>query len=146
MEIEGQRRSRSPKGQSRWRSSFTMQHYHVCHATAAHPPPHHQARSNRLVLFFLFSFFSYFLFMIQLYFKNWILFCVLCFVFGLILFLMNKSLSFLFFLFFFFYFFDFIWFMRKKETTATERMRGKKKKRKKEEEEATERMREKKEI
>ena len=57
---------------------------------------------------------------------------VLCFVFGLILFLMNMSLSFLFFLFFFLFFSDFIWFMRKKETTATERMReweGKKKKR-----------------
>ena len=37
----------------------------------------------RLSFFFLFSFFSYLLVLIQLYFKNWILFCVLCFVFGL---------------------------------------------------------------
>ena len=47
----------------------------------------------------LFSF-SYLLVLIQLYFKNWILFCVLCFVFGLIILLMNKSLFSLFSFFF----------------------------------------------
>ena len=54
---------------------------------------------------------------------------VFCFVFGLIIFLMNRSLSFLFFLFFFFYFSDFIWFMWKKRSNGNgenERMRGKK--------------------
>ena len=34
-------------------------------------------------LFLFFFFFSYLLVLIQLYFKNWIFFCVLCFVFGL---------------------------------------------------------------
>ena len=51
--------------------------------TAARPPPHHQAGSDWLVIsfflfFFLFLFFSQLLVLIQLYFKNWILFCVLC--------------------------------------------------------------------
>ena len=41
-----QGRSRLPKGQSRWRSTFTMQHYHVCCPTAARPPPHHEVRSD----------------------------------------------------------------------------------------------------
>ena len=104
-------------------------HRHSSISTTACRPPHQSAWVRSAPP--LFFFFSYLLILIQLYFKNWILFCVLCFVFGLILFLMNKSLSFLFFLFFFFYFFDFIWFMRKKETTATERMRIKKKKKKK---------------
>ena len=76
-------------------------------STATHHPPHYQARSNRLGFFF----FSYLLVLIQLYFKNWILFCVLCFVFGLIILLMNKSLFSLFSFFFFFNFSDFIWFM-----------------------------------
>ena len=47
-------RSRSPKGQSWWRSAFTIQRYHERRPTTTHPPPHHQARSNRLVLFFFF--------------------------------------------------------------------------------------------
>ena len=71
------------------------------------------ARLGQIGLFF----FSYLLVLIQIYFKNWILFCGLCFVFGLVLLLMNRSLSFLFFS------SHFIWFMRKKEATATERMR-----------------------
>ena len=76
-----------------------LMHLHRCSSisTAARRPPHRSA----WVRSFFFFFFSYLLVMIQLYFKNWILFCVLCFVFGLILFLMNKSLSFLFFLLFF---------------------------------------------
>ena len=49
-EREGERESRwrwrSSKGQSRWRSTFTMQHYHVCCPTAARPPPHHEVRSD----------------------------------------------------------------------------------------------------
>ena len=68
-------RSRSLKGQSWWRSVFTMQHYHIRRPTTACPSPHLQAGSDQLVLFFLFS---YLLVLIQLYFKNWILFCVLC--------------------------------------------------------------------
>ena len=50
-------------------------------------------------------------------------------MFGLIILLMNRSLSFLFFLLFFFYFSDFIWFMWKKRSNGNgenERMRGKK--------------------
>ena len=43
-------------------------------------PPHHQAGSDRLLFSF---FFSYLLVLIQRYFKNFILFCVLCFAFGL---------------------------------------------------------------
>ena len=45
-------------------------------STAARRPPHHQAGSDQIVLFFSFSFFSYLLVLIQFYFKNWILFCV----------------------------------------------------------------------
>ena len=41
--------------------------------TAVHPPPHHQIGSDRLVLFHFFFFNK---FLIQLYCKNWILFCV----------------------------------------------------------------------
>ena len=47
-------RERSPKGQSQWRSAFTMQHYHVRRPTAVRPPPHHLAGLDRLVLFFFF--------------------------------------------------------------------------------------------
>ena len=66
--------------------------------------PTNRLGSDRLFLIFIF-FLSYLLvLMIQLYFKNWILFCVLYFVFGLILFLMNRTLSFLFFLFLFLFF------------------------------------------
>ena len=58
-----------------------MQHYLIRRPTAVFPPPYHQTRSNWLVLlsFFFFSFFfffSYLLVLIQLYCKNWILFCV----------------------------------------------------------------------
>ena len=63
----------------RRRSAFTM-HYHVRRPTATHPPPHHQAGSVRLVLFF-FLFFSYLLVLIQLYFIRIGIF--LCSVFGL---------------------------------------------------------------
>ena len=86
----------------------------TCISTAApaSPPP----GWVRSACFFFF-FFSYLLVLIQIYFKNWILFCGLCFVFGLVLLPMNRSLSFLFF------FSHFIWFMRKKEATATKRMR-----------------------
>ena len=51
----------------------------VFRPTTACRPPHHQAGSDRLVLSFLFFFlfFSYLLVLIQLYFKNWIVFCVL---------------------------------------------------------------------
>ena len=56
----------------------------LCAAAPSAParrPLHHQAGSERLVLSFFFL--SYLLVLIQFYFKNWILFCVLCFVFGL---------------------------------------------------------------
>ena len=70
-------------------------------------PPHHQAGSDRLLFSFSFSFFfsfSYLLVLIQLYFKNWILFYVWINSFA------HEQVS----LFsFFFYFSDFIWFMRK---------------------------------
>ena len=56
-------------------------------ATPASPPPLVVLPTNRLGSDrpppFFFFFFSYLLILIQLYFKNWILFCVLCFVFGL---------------------------------------------------------------
>ena len=58
----------------RRRSTFTM-HYHVRRPTPAHPPPHHQAGSDRLVLFFLIS---YLLGMIQLYFIRIGICFVLC--------------------------------------------------------------------
>ena len=47
--------------------------------SAARPAPHHQAGSNRRSFFsfsFFYFYFSYLLVLIQLYFKNWILFCV----------------------------------------------------------------------
>ena len=66
--------------------------------------PANRLGSDRLFLSFIFFLPYLLVLMIQLYFKNWILFCVLYFVFGLILFLMNRSLSFLFFLFFSFIF------------------------------------------
>ena len=43
---------RLSKGQSRRRSVFTMQHYHVRRPTAARPPPHHQVGLDRLFFFF----------------------------------------------------------------------------------------------
>ena len=70
---------RSSKGQSQWRSTFTMQHYHVRHPTAARRPPHHQAGSDRLVFFF--SSFSFFFFHICLFWFNFILRIGFCFVF-----------------------------------------------------------------
>ena len=53
-------RSRSPKGQSQWRSAFTMQHYLICRLTAARPPPHHQAGLDRLVLLLFFYYYYFF--------------------------------------------------------------------------------------
>ena len=67
-------------------------------STAARRPPHQSACS------FFFFFFSYLLVLIQLYFKNWILYFVLCFVFGLILLLIKRSIFFLFSFFFSFFF------------------------------------------
>ena len=66
--------------------SRSNMHYHVRRPTVARPPPHHQARSDQLVLFFslFFFIFFYFLFFIfacsdsTLFYKNWNLFCVLC--------------------------------------------------------------------
>ena len=69
----------------------------LCFATTAHLPPHYHLSSSPppgwvrsasffFFFFFFFSFsffFSYLLVLIQLYFKNFILFCVLCFAFGL---------------------------------------------------------------
>ena len=46
-------------------------------STAARCPPHQSAWVRSTCSFFLFLF-SYLLVLIQLYFKNWILFCVLC--------------------------------------------------------------------
>ena len=66
--------------------------------------PTNRLGSDRLFLSFIFFLPYLLVLMIQLYFKNWILFCVLYFVFGLILFLMNRTLSFLFFLFLFLFF------------------------------------------
>ena len=71
-------RSRLSKGQSRWRSAFTMKHYHVCRPTATHPPPYHQAGSEWLVIFSLFFFLH-----ICLFWFKFILRIGFYFVFGL---------------------------------------------------------------
>ena len=52
------------------------QHYLIRRPTVVRPPPHHQTGSDRIVL--LLFFFSCLLVLIQLYCKNWILFCILC--------------------------------------------------------------------
>ena len=57
----------------------------VHHATLPRPPPHRRLSSSprpgwarSACSFFFIFFFSYFFVLIQLYFKNWILFCILC--------------------------------------------------------------------
>ena len=49
----------------------------IHHAALRRPLPHHLGQIG-ILFFFSFFFFSYLLVLIQLYFKNWILFCVLC--------------------------------------------------------------------
>ena len=92
--------------------------------------PTNRLGSDRLFLSFIFFLPYLLVLMIQLYFKNWILFCVLYFVFGLILFLMNRTLSFLFFL-FLFLFFWFHWVYEKKRNNGNRENERKKKKKKK---------------
>ena len=100
-------------------SSRTFQHLFASHqreretcrplaVAPASPLPLGQIGLFFIFFFFSFFFFSYFLVLIQLYFKNWILFCVW------INFFAHEQVS------LFFLFSDFIWFMRKKEATATE--------------------------
>ena len=81
-EREGEKEERRRRKRRRRNSSrgwSVHHHYPIRLPTAIRPHLHHQTGSNRLVLLFLFFlFFSYLLVLIQLYCKNWILFCVLC--------------------------------------------------------------------
>ena len=51
---EKKRWVRLSKGQSRRRSAFTMQHYHVPRPTAARPPSHHQVGLDRLFYIYIY--------------------------------------------------------------------------------------------